>query len=368
MKEGAVTAAKANTPATGLPTITGTPQAGQTLTADTSGIADENGTDAAVFTYQWLAGGSDISGATASTYELSDDDVGQAVKVRVTFTDDAGHQETLTSAPTAAVEPAPNSPATGAPVISGVAQVGETLTADVSGIADDDGLTNGSYSYQWLGNDGTGDADIPGATASTYTLMDADVGKTIRVRVSFIDDAGNQETQTSAAAAGVEQGTAIWSADLTVGVKYEGTGYSDFTGLGSLSRADFSMGDTNYTVRLIVYIGDKLYLGLNKEMTAGFVFRVGASEFASGDASRVKSASAYLFEWDQPGLSWSEGDEVGVGLTLVEDSHQTGPDENSPATGLPAISGTARVGETLTADTSGIADPDGLVDASFSYQ
>ena len=38
---------------------------------------------------------------------------------------------------------------------------------------------------------------------------------------------------------------------------------------------------------------------------------------------------------------------------------------NNPATGAPAISGTAQVGETLTADTSGITDVDGLDNAAL---
>ena len=42
----------------------------------------------------------------------------------------------------------PNTAPTGLPTISGTAQVDETLTADTSGIADEDGLTNVSYSYQ----------------------------------------------------------------------------------------------------------------------------------------------------------------------------------------------------------------------------
>ena len=46
-----------------------------------------------------------------------------------------------------------NSPATGAPTISGTAQVGETLTANTSGIADADGLSNVQYQYQWLADD-----------------------------------------------------------------------------------------------------------------------------------------------------------------------------------------------------------------------
>ncbi len=54
------------------------------------------------------------------------------------------------------------------------------------------------------GHDNDGDeTDISGATASTYTLVTADQGTTIKVRVSFTDDAGNPETLTSAATTAV---------------------------------------------------------------------------------------------------------------------------------------------------------------------
>ena len=53
----------------------------------------------------------------------------------------------MTSAATVAVAARPNRPATGAPTISGTAQVGETLTADVSAITDADGLSNAVYEY-----------------------------------------------------------------------------------------------------------------------------------------------------------------------------------------------------------------------------
>ena len=113
----------------------------------------------------------------------------------MTFTDAAGHDETLTSTATATVEAPPNNPATGAPTVSGTAQVGKTLTADTSGIADADGLDNAAFTYQWLSDD----AAIAGATGSTYTLADADESKAIKVQVSFTDDGGNDETLTSAA-------------------------------------------------------------------------------------------------------------------------------------------------------------------------
>ena len=91
--------------------------------------------------------------------------------------------------------PPPNSPATGQPTISGTAQVGQTLTADTTGIADEDGLDNVTFSYQWMADD----ANIQGATGSTYTLADRDEGKAIKVIVSFTDDANNEESLPSAA-------------------------------------------------------------------------------------------------------------------------------------------------------------------------
>ena len=77
--------------------------------------------------------------------------------------------------------------------------MGETLTVLTNGITDEDGLDNVSYSHQWIANDETNDADIGGQTGSTYTLTDEDVGKSIKVRVSFTDDADHEETLTSEA-------------------------------------------------------------------------------------------------------------------------------------------------------------------------
>ena len=93
----------ANTPATGAPGIDGSAVVGQTLTATTTGIGDDDGISGAVFAYQWLAGDAAIEGATASTYTVAAGDAGKALKVTVTFTDDAGNEESLTSQATAAV-------------------------------------------------------------------------------------------------------------------------------------------------------------------------------------------------------------------------------------------------------------------------
>ena len=107
----------------------------------------------------------------------------------------------LTNTPSATVAgpaddgPEPNTPATGAPEIAGTPRVGDDLTASTSDISDADGLDDASFAYQWI----RGDRDISGATRSTYTAVAADEGERLKVRVSFTDDAGNEESLTSAA-------------------------------------------------------------------------------------------------------------------------------------------------------------------------
>ena len=194
----------ANNAATGEPAITGTATVGQELTATTGTIADDDGLPSS-FTYQWVrvdadgtSNPADITDANAATYTLTDD-AGKKIKVKVSFTDELSGVEMRTSAayPSSGTVTAAAGTPTGAPTITGTAQVGETLTAVTTGIADADGLTSPTYTYQWIRVNGT-DADISGANSSTYPLVTADLGKTIKVRVTFDDDDGNTEMLTSA--------------------------------------------------------------------------------------------------------------------------------------------------------------------------
>ena len=141
-------------------------------------------------------GGSvDTTGTSVTITGLTD---GVEYIVRV-----VAHNEVGESPPSDPVTGTPggagNTPATGTPTISGAAYVGETLTADTSAVEDADGLGNAVFEYQWLAED----TEVAGATSSTYTPVDADQGKTLRVRVSFTDDADNQESLTSAPTAAV---------------------------------------------------------------------------------------------------------------------------------------------------------------------
>ena len=205
------TVAWPNRPATGAPAISGAARAGEVLFADISGIHDDDGLDRASIRYQWLRDDEPIAGATQSGYRLTVDDEGQEIRVRVSFTDRRGDATTLTSEPTT-VPGQPNSSASGAPTISGTLQVGETLTVDVAGIADADGLTNAVFSYQWMADD----ANIQGATDPTYTLIEDDEGMAIKVTVSFTDDANNEESLPSAATAAVAAALPTEPLNLTV--------------------------------------------------------------------------------------------------------------------------------------------------------
>ncbi|MGP5019964.1 hypothetical protein ACTXK7_20490, partial [Vreelandella alkaliphila] len=118
-------------------------------------------------------------------------EVGKAITVEVSYTDDQGTAEAVTSAATDSVANVNDAP-TGDVIITGDAVEDQTLTASNT-LADEDGL--GAVTYQWL-RDGTGITD---ATGETYTLTQADVGAAISVRASYTDDQGTAEAVTSAA-------------------------------------------------------------------------------------------------------------------------------------------------------------------------
>lgn len=177
-----------NSAPVGIPTISGTPTEDLTLTADASGVSDADGLG--TFSYQWRRNGTPIGGATGTSYVLVDADVGTTITVTVSYTDGGSAAESVTSngaGPVANVNDLPAGNAT----ISGTPTQNQTLTAVTSGIMDADGL--GTFSYQWR----RGGSPISTATASTYVLVQADVGQSITVTVSYTDGHGTVETLTS---------------------------------------------------------------------------------------------------------------------------------------------------------------------------
>ena len=335
--------APANSPAQGAPRISGAPEVGQTVTADTSAIADADGLSNAAFSYQWVchigSTDTDIRDATAATYSPVEDDEGKALRVRVRFTDDAGNAETLTSDPTAAVEARPNFPASGAPIITGQAQLEQTLAANTTAISDDNGMTSTIFSYRWIAIDSESETEREDATSSTYLVTANDAGKAIKVRVTFADDDGNDETLSSEA---TDEVSAIWVATLGVGSGTGGSGpthygYTSFGwGSGTISTRRFDIDRKTYELLYLLWGPDSLYFGLSKELAPAFTLHIGPASFESSNAVEEEGEGVYRHNWYQGELNWTEGDEVPVALTLADES--SAPNAPTTPTGLSAPS------------------------------
>ena len=186
----------ANSPATGSPPITGTAQVGETLTVDTSGIADEDGLENAAFSYQWLADATAISGATAGTYTPVEADEGKAITVQVNFTDDADNDETLTSAPTDAVATAqPTDPPAKPTDLSATATHNQVVLTWKD--PNDNSITGYVILRRVRVNDTGGDFSVlvadTGTAATTYTDDEVAASTTYTYRIKAINEHGTSE-------------------------------------------------------------------------------------------------------------------------------------------------------------------------------
>ncbi len=380
----AVAADSTNSPASGAPRIlyrysSGSYgevhygiEVGDTLLARTTAISgysrnsieDENGLDNATFAYQWMRGDgdtfTDISDATGESYLLMDADEGERLKVKVTFTDDAGNEETMFSAPTSVVDPATvaaeNNAAQGTVTFTGTVEVGGELTVDVSGISDADGRDDAYWNFHWVldyDDDtsggiwlGTSFLNRPGST-SRWTIERWYVGRELTVKWQFDDDLGNFESGT------LELGTvaaALPSEPRAVRVEPGAAGELDVEWVQPESDGGAEI--TGYTVQW-------------KEDSDSWDTEADVSEATTTDTSTENS---YTITGLSDGTEYTvrifATNSVGDGSTSEDESATT----NNPATGAPTISGTKQVGQTLTASTSGISDADGLTGVSYSYQ
>jgi len=153
-------------------TIIGTPQVGNTLTA-------EVGPSGATVKYQWYTAASadgtgvtTISGATSLKYTPSSGDIGRWLSVSVTGT--GVYSGVVSSDP---VGPVVSSQTITGVTVTGTAVVGDTLTGAVS-------PSDATVSYQWYHTNGRGPpVPTPGANSPTYTLGPGDVGNYISVTV-----------------------------------------------------------------------------------------------------------------------------------------------------------------------------------------
>ena len=131
----------------------------------------------------------EASRATGTTYRVTDDVAGLNIRVRAVYQDAKGTLEIVDSST--------NSTPTAGPTVTGLLVQNQLLTADPSSIIDIDGLSNPQFTYQWQATNGVSFVNIDGATASTFTLGQDQVGDQVRVVVSYVDDFGVAESVAS---------------------------------------------------------------------------------------------------------------------------------------------------------------------------
>ena len=105
----------------GVRDVGGTGTQGEQLGA---GVSDADGTSGVTISYQWKRGGTSIDGATSSSYTLTQADVGAAITVTASYTDELNTAESRTSAETSNVT---NVNDTGSVAISGTVTQGEQI-------------------------------------------------------------------------------------------------------------------------------------------------------------------------------------------------------------------------------------------------
>ena len=328
---------------------------GETLTASTSGIADSDGLDNATFSYQWLSSrDTEIAGATSESYTLAADDEGKAIKVKVSFTDDGGNAETLTSAATAAVAAAvPGAP--GGLTVS----VNDTGKLDLSW--DPPGSNGGSsvtgYKVQWKESADSWDtpADVSEATVTrtSHTVSSLTDGTEYSFRVGAVNSVGESATSTEATGTPRETTAPTVSSAAVDGATLTITFSEALTESPVPATTTFSVtvGEAARAVDSVSISGSVVTLTLNTAVESGDTVTVGYGVPTDQAAARLKDLN------ENPAESFFS--------QQVTNNEEVA---NSGATGSPTISGTVQVGDTLTASTSGIADSDGLDNATFSYQ
>ena len=223
-----------------------------------------------------------------------------------------------------------NTPATGSPVITGTAQVGQSLYASLGSVADADGPSIIVASYQWIRVDGATETDITGATITPYTPVADDVGKQLKVRASFTDDLGNPESRTSAATQAV-QAAGNNAPEFTEGTSTTRSVAEDTASSQNIGTA-IAATDANS--------GDTLRYTLGGTDMASFAIVSTSGQLRTSAALDYETKSSYAVT-----VSVSDGnggsDSIGVTITVTDVNEQPG----RPA--APSVGATANLDTSL---------------------
>ena len=333
----------ANKLPTGSVSISGMLEQGQILTASNT-LADVDGLGE--ISYQWQASGADISGASGSTYTLTQAEVGKTIALTASYTDGYGTAESVKSTATSAVANVDDE-AMGTLGVSGVAQEGGTLTTSLSNVVDADGTTGKAWQWQISDDGSTFWSDITDATAASYAITSdqSQVGKYLRVIATTTDVLGGETTFTGNSSTQIANVDDEASGTLSItGTAEEGgtltnnlTGASDPDGATTTAYRWQELVSSNWSdlsgamAATLTIPGDQSFVGKQVRLVATTTDVLGGTTEFIGDANTIAN---------------------------IDDE----------ASGTQSITGTAEEGGTLTASLSNVVDADGTTSTAWQWQ
>lgn len=360
--------ANVNDTPTGSISISGQAVQGQTLSINTSTLADQDGIPANSFRYQWFLVTRNpltqefetqfVKLSTESTLTLTQEHVDKYISASVTYDDGQGFTEVINlTSPVGPVENE-NDPPTGSISISGDLIQGKTLSINTSTLADQDGIPANSFSYEWFLVTLNPLTKQFISTDPTLTLTQDHVGRYISASVSYVDNQGFVETVNLTSPVGPIENVND-NPTGTIAIVYDNSqplqqsppsqgqtlsidtsGLSDLDGLGTFSYQWSVATDSNGPYTLL---GELAPLNRNLTLTQEHVGKFINATVSYIDGGGVKETVFYV--------------------------GKVGPigNVNDLPTGSLSIVGIAKEGNTLSVDTSAIADLDGLGDFSYNW-
>ncbi|WP_237440514.1 cadherin-like domain-containing protein [Alcanivorax sp. DP30] len=326
-----------NDPVSGSLVVEGAAEEGATLSLNNQ-MTDADG-ELTILSYQWFASGAPIAGATDETFIPLQAQVGAVINAEVVFSDGVFPEVTVPSAPTAPIANTINDSTGGDVVILGATVEGETLTFE-SSLVDPDGPVV-IQSLQWLADE----VPIAGQTGASLVLAQAQVGKVIRLAVTYSDGTFSNTLLTGTTGIVANVDNAATGAVLISGTPTEDQtlvaepGFSDEDGLTNVEYLYQWFAD-----------GEAINDATSGELTL--------------DDSHVGKAITVQVEFT---------DDLGGTETHVSEPTTAVANVNDPVQGTVAIAGTAMDTQVLSVENflAGLSDDDGLpasVPPETSYQ
>ena len=236
----------------------------------------------------------------------------------------------------------------GTVMVAGTLIEGQPLTAP---LFDEDSIATGTIVYQWMRGSSMSGAfsNISGATAYTYTLTDADVGRYMKVMATYEDMLGSGKTATSDARGpvGASNSDPTFNSGLLASIDVP-----ENTATGTDIGVPYTATDPD---------SDALTYSLGGTDAASFGIDSATGQLQTDAALDFEVKRSYSVSVEVSDRKDADGNaDTAIDDTIEVTVNVTNVDED----GVVTVMGTLKVGQTLTAT---LTDPDGTV-SSTSWQ